>query len=218
MPVVTTNVWRSFKLESSEGVGLPRERGLTSGEVSGTLGRSRELPGKSGKIPEKSGELPGNLWIALKLLKMHSERSFGEVDEELQGTFWGNSGSPGACQKPDSLSATRPNCLQDLRPQVPATEAAIIIYQNTFCTLSEGAPGKIASLPNSRRATRVFRALRAPVSDGVSPKTGVPGGMCSRECPMALGQKSCRTKVSRIFRFFVPNFAPNFAPNFLRIF
>ena len=29
--------------------------------------------------------------------------------------------------------------------------------------------------------------------------------------------ESCRTKVSRIFRFFVPNFAPNFAPNFPRI-
>ena len=35
---------------------------------------------------------------------------------------------------------------------------------------------------------------------------------------IALGQKSCRTKVSRIFRIFVPNFAPNFAPNFPRIF
>ena len=34
----------------------------------------------------------------------------------------------------------------------------------------------------------------------------------------SLGQKSCRTKVSRIFRIFVPNFAPNFAPNFPRIF
>ena len=33
-----------------------------------------------------------------------------------------------------------------------------------------------------------------------------------------LGQKSCRTKVSRIFRIFVPNFTPNFAPNFPRIF
>ena len=33
-----------------------------------------------------------------------------------------------------------------------------------------------------------------------------------------LGQESCRTKVSRIFRIFVPNFAPNFAPNFPRIF
>ena len=34
----------------------------------------------------------------------------------------------------------------------------------------------------------------------------------------SLGQKSCRTKASRIFRIFVPNFAPNFAPNFPRIF
>ena len=33
-----------------------------------------------------------------------------------------------------------------------------------------------------------------------------------------LGQKNRRTKVPRIFRFFVPNFAPNFAPNFPRFF
>ena len=33
-----------------------------------------------------------------------------------------------------------------------------------------------------------------------------------------LGQKNCRTKVSRIFGIFVPDFAPNFAPNFPRIF
>ena len=37
-----------------------------------------------------------------------------------------------------------------------------------------------------------------------------------------LGQKSCRTKVPRIFRFFVPNFFPEFcsefSPNFLRSF
>ena len=31
-------------------------------------------------------------------------------------------------------------------------------------------------------------------------------------------KKSCRPKVPRIFRIFVPNFAPNFAPNFSRIF
>ena len=37
-------------------------------------------------------------------------------------------------------------------------------------------------------------------------------------CNRSLGQKSCRTKVSRIFRIFVPNFAPNLAPNFPRIF
>ena len=34
----------------------------------------------------------------------------------------------------------------------------------------------------------------------------------------SLGQKSCRTKVSRFFRIFVPDFAPNFALNFPRIF
>ena len=35
---------------------------------------------------------------------------------------------------------------------------------------------------------------------------------------LLLGQESRRTKVSRIFRIFLPNFAPNFAPNFPRIF
>ena len=35
---------------------------------------------------------------------------------------------------------------------------------------------------------------------------------------LMLGQESRRTKVSRIFWIFVPNFAPNFAPNFPRIF
>ena len=33
-----------------------------------------------------------------------------------------------------------------------------------------------------------------------------------------LGQETCRTKVSRVFRIFVPNFAPNFAPFFPRFF
>ena len=33
-----------------------------------------------------------------------------------------------------------------------------------------------------------------------------------------LGQKSCRTKVSRIFRIFVPNFAPNFPRIFRGLF
>ena len=36
--------------------------------------------------------------------------------------------------------------------------------------------------------------------------------------PFFLGQKSCRTKVPRILRIFIPNFAPNFAPNCPRIF
>ena len=47
--------------------------GLKSGELAG---KSRELSGKFGKFP-------GNLWkIALKIC---SERSFGEVGEELPG-------------------------------------------------------------------------------------------------------------------------------------
>ena len=39
-------------------------------------------------------------------------------------------------------------------------------------------------------------------------------------CPVqkVLGQESCKTEVSRIFRIFVPNSAPNFVPNFPRIF
>ena len=39
-----------------------------------------------------------------------------------------------------------------------------------------------------------------------------------RPVNLILGQNSCRTKVPRIFEFFVPDFAPNFAPNFPRNF
>ena len=35
-----------------------------------------------------------------------------------------------------------------------------------------------------------------------------------RSCLTTLGQKSCRTKVPRIFGILVPNFVPNFPPNF----
>ena len=54
-----------------------------------------------------------------------------------------------------------------------------------------------------------------PFLAGTSPSTlpSTFGGL-----GVLLGQESCRTKVSRIFRIFVPNFAPNFAPNFPRIF
>ena len=41
---------------------------------------------------------------------------------------------------------------------------------------------------------------------------------CFRDLPNHLGQKSCRTKVPRIFRIFVPDFLPNFPPNFPRNF
>ena len=56
----------------------------------------------------------------------------------------------------------------------------------------------------------------------ILPTKGGPG-FCQKFVRLAknevlLGQESCRTKVSRIFRIFVPNFAPNFAPNFPRIF
>ena len=55
--------------------------------------------------------------------------------------------------------------------------------------------------------------------DGLGTTPGfVPG--TNPDCPWdkPLGRKSCRTKVPRIFRIFVPNSAPNFAVNFPRIF
>ena len=65
--------------------------------------------------------------------------------------------------------------------------------------------------------------LTMPDLAGISQKILIAG--CLRlstrsqgSSPLPLGQKSCRTKVSRSFRIFVPNFAPNFAPNFPRIF
>ena len=51
--------------------GFP-EKGLTS----------REVSGKFGEPPGKSGKLPGEPWIAVKL---HSERTSGEVAEKFPG-------------------------------------------------------------------------------------------------------------------------------------
>ena len=80
-----------------------QRKGLTSGEVRGNFqGTSREVWGTS--------EEP------LDRLKLHSERSSGEVTEKLPGKFGelpgevrGLSRSPG---EPDSLPATRQICLQ----------------------------------------------------------------------------------------------------------
>ena len=63
--------------------------------------------------------------------------------------------------------------------------------------------------------------FRQPLSNPLVPWT--PGSRLETRVNgflvhILLGQKSCRTKVSRIFGIFVPDFAPNFAPNFPRIF
>ena len=49
---------RESLCESGEGVRLPSERGLTSGEV-------RELAGKFGELPGKFGKLPGTSVLLL---------------------------------------------------------------------------------------------------------------------------------------------------------
>ena len=71
-------------------------------------------------------------------------------------------------------------------------------------------------------APRIFAALFPALSPAIfwiSPfLSSVAGHPDLKPRGYLLGQKRCRTKVSRIFRFFVPNFAPNFAPNFPRIF
>ena len=65
---------------SSEGVRLPRERGRPL----------KRFLGKSGKLP----------WESLKLvLKIHSERSSGEVAGELLGKWGEILGSPGSLDK-----------------------------------------------------------------------------------------------------------------------
>ena len=56
----------------------------------------RGSPGTSGELPGKSGKLPGNLWIAVKL---HSERTSGEVVEKLPGKFGELPGKSGTSQK-----------------------------------------------------------------------------------------------------------------------
>ena len=78
-------VFRESFCESGEGVRLPRDRGLTSGEV-------RELPGKFGELPGKFGKLPGESVVAGRF---HSERTSGEVAEKLPGKFGGLLGKSG---------------------------------------------------------------------------------------------------------------------------
>ena len=78
---------------------------MTSGEVP-------ELPGKFGELPGKFGKLPGNLWI---VVKVHSERTSGEVAEnfgEVRGTSGEVRGLPRSSREPDSLPATRQISLQ----------------------------------------------------------------------------------------------------------
>ena len=77
-----------------------QRQGLTSREVRATSG---EVWGTFGQV----WETPGNPRIALKI---HIERSSGDVAEELLGKFGAIlSRSSG---EPDSLPATRQNCLQ----------------------------------------------------------------------------------------------------------
>ena len=61
-----------------------------------TFGEVPELPGEFGEHPGKFGKLPGNLWIAVKF---HSERTSGEVAENLRGSSGNFRGSPGTSQK-----------------------------------------------------------------------------------------------------------------------
>ena len=90
--------------------------------------------------------------------------------------------------------------------------------------LAAGSRGKKGSQKGSK--SRGFRFLdrRQKATSALQLSAPSPGDdlrsksstrLHSQNC---LGQESCRTKVSRIFRIFVPNFAPNFAPNFPRIF
>ena len=72
--------------------------------------------------------------------------------------------------------------------------------------------GEAQKSPLFWRSSGVFDCLKSACSLGIRLK---PVNLINHQY---LGQESCRTKVSRIFRIFVPNFAPNFAPNFPRIF
>ena len=66
------------------------------------------------------------------------------------------------------------------------------------------------------------KILQSPAEPSERPRRGLwENPQTPPQSPLRgkfFGQRSCRTKVSRIFRIFVPNFAPNFAPNFSRIF
>ena len=69
--------------------GFPEKGAYLRGSP-GTSGR------KSGELPGKFVKLPGKLWIAVKL---HSERTSGEVAKNFRGSSGNFRGSPGTSQK-----------------------------------------------------------------------------------------------------------------------
>ena len=81
-------------------------------------------------------------------------------------------------------------------------------------------PNKATKVQNCRRFVRkstesdLKPPFESPHLDFPEPKDIICGVRCAS---IALGQKSCRRKVPRIYRIFVLNFVPNFAPNLLRI-
>ena len=88
-------------------------------------------------------------------------------------------------------------------------------YLSDTCVIPHESTERWMLLRNQARPSLALRAL-----GGISHQHGTRRAAGTRyvERFLLLGQKSCRTKVSRIFRIFVPNVAPNFAPNFPRIF
>ena len=82
----------NFAHLKAEGVRLPRLWDPeTAADLWGGSGNFRKV----GELPGKPGKLLGNLWIALKI---HSERSSGEVAED-RGSSGKVLGSPGTFQK-----------------------------------------------------------------------------------------------------------------------
>ena len=86
-----------------------------------------------------------------------------------------------------------------------------------FGTRTGGEPGGGNFLWNKRPNSGPENQRTGPpvIISTLGPK--LPSRKGGSLCTYLLGQKSCRTKVSRIFRIFVPGLAPNFAPNFPRI-
>ena len=76
----------------------------------------------------------------------------------------------------------------------------------------------LASTPSAPRVAATSYCHPGRHANVITPCLLTPCLNAPKSWAKFLGQKSCRTKVSRIFRIFVPNFAPNFAPNFPRIF
>ena len=145
---------------------------------------------------------------------------FGPPDflaDSLAGFFLIFAGKSAQKNPPENPRQNPPKFIQQKSPTHFCRGATRPTFQqHTNHKFLQGAPlrGRQLYFTFPSAPDPLFKASKSTLSE-LQPRRGHP---VKHRLNKRLGQKSCRTKVSRIFRIFVPDFAPNFAPNFPRIF